>query len=502
MNDQKAAFIGAMLNKSILDENDVETILNLVDSECSEDLEAVFEIANESGGNLLHVLFDDMRLLEDLLCFAPETAYHKKNRYGETPIDKAFKYGDDAIVNLFTKYGPVSSLSDIELLDNFPELKNKVVNEVRELPRNLRKRDVLLQLLNNEDFTSAGFRDAYVTEHFFQKSVIPILNSGVEHSMGWFYADEYNYERSWFKVLITNGSFELPETDKRLIVQLSKSKREKQKFYLIFIDLNNAELLKPFTAEVKNDHISSADRVNLIPQSEELFYSKTNISLTKLKLHLYDLISTKRPTEFIDKWLANTFTNHDLLNLLFERIFKNRSGIFPIDVDAIAISKDSLSFIEFKRKDHCPNGSFYYDFNKKSNRKEVFSRLKNSKRQDSINIFSLKRNEKDCYGLDKSHYNNVLFCNTAKPKINYDYVILHYSNPDKGSSVLNELFKIKGNEIVPKIDVVLKKGRLAPFWWDNMPFTGLTTTIRGDSGNCTSKRRYQVTVSDDLFEAL
>ena len=126
MNNQNSALIGAMLNKSILDEGDVETILNLLDSECSEGMEEVFRIANESGENLLHVLFDDMRLLEDLLCRAPENAYHRKNRNGETPIDKALTYGDEAIVLLFTKYAPVSSLSDIELLSNYPDLKNKV----------------------------------------------------------------------------------------------------------------------------------------------------------------------------------------------------------------------------------------------------------------------------------------------------------------------------------------------------------------------------------------
>ncbi|KTG18926.1 hypothetical protein AUR67_17380 [Pseudoalteromonas sp. XI10] len=348
-------------------------------------------------------------------------------------------------------------------------------------------RNTLLHLLEYADFDpdvqrKSGRRDAYITELYFEKVVLPKIAN--QSTLGWCCTryewcniKKIHLSRHWFKVIPDFLSWDQKELDKKFI-SLMRKKGSSQRFFFI-LPLETSESFFVIRECVKVEGEYKLKKWNE-KEGEPLSLRKMNSEVDRL-LNL----QFEGSASFAPKWLGNLDIPR-LKSLLAQRVLMNKGLKFPVDIDAIEIKNDLLIFHEFKRKDPCRgrvrkahspvNSRFlnHAEYEIKNNR------LDNSKLEIA--------HDTRFYGLDKSHIGNLEYC--FENQIDYVYTIWDSSEISKYPR-LDELFTPNdGPKKQPKI--VSRKLSLSDF-------NHFTYTEGNESGQFTNALRVQGALEASLF---
>jgi hypothetical protein len=335
--------------------------------------------------------------------------------------------------------------------------------------------------------TTSKRRDAYVTERYFESDILPLIAKG-NTSMGWCYT-KHKHPRHWFKV-IPNIHKDSPKRDiDRLLIKQLKKQDHLQKFYGVFVE-NNTINIREFIDKGDKMSLRRLDDCSSVCNIEEM-----NNEMKKLSSF------QEHSNPFSSKWLK-THTSEDLLSLLLQRLLMNigLANSFPLDVDAIELNDQQISFHEFKRKTKCPSGCFVIN-GKTVNTSLLFTILRDCKKAPTTSgtlfpfveksLGYVRNKNIQCYGLDLSHLDNYEYC--AKNGINYVYTIWDSSNyPDKP-----ELIDLFNQDIKPIKEVNIFTQEI-----NKNSFNGFIFTDGKNSGQFTHKLRVQATLRSDLFKKI
>ncbi|MDI9245981.1 hypothetical protein [Marinobacter sp. CHS3-4] len=329
-------------------------------------------------------------------------------------------------------------------------------------------------------------RDAYVTEWYFETSILPEITEG-QTSTGWCYVSQ-NRTRNWFKVTNNTGPADPQRNTDRLIITALKEKDPAQRFFSIFEDRGSVRLREIVHNQDGWRQVRPADTANICNTQ---LINETATTLSEKPRH-------KLP--FAHIWLNHVPSSYKT-NLLIQRLLMN-FGLkkkFPLDVDAIEINDGQLVFHEFKRKTKCADGCFIVGDIKITRRmlKNILDRCNAAGLPYGDKLFDfVKSNLKyqrdtnaQCYGLDKGHLSNYEFCH--KHEITFRHTIWDSSNyPNKPN--ISDLFN---EDQEPQKAVNLISSQITP---DS--FMGFIFTYGDNSGTITSDLRIQATLRAECFE--
>ncbi len=358
--------------------------------------------------------------------------------------------------------------------------------------------ELLMQILDLVDPKKR--RDAYVTERFFEESVLPCLVSG-DYSTGWCYVSSTNSsnDRDWFKVIpfLDCSDYDKEKELVRIIADLLIKKNQRQAFHVVFI--RDGESNENRSNEI--DFVTNLEIRKLKKRNNGEWYLENNscpdfVELDKMKSKLKKLLSTISPnSKFCKKWMQGCDYAY-LMKLLLQRALMN-FGLDqqrPVDVDAIEIDKNGrMVFHEFKRKTPCPSGCYAFGKEEPKDIGSIIEEVREKSRSMPLHRLGYKRENVQCYGLDVSHLRNFEYC--ARLGIDYRYTI--WDSTDYGDKPsINDLFTIKDKGVLQ-----LKRGiNLLSQEINPRHFIGFVVTKGKDSGSFYNGLRFQATISKDVFK--
>lgn len=384
----------------------------------------------------------------------------------------------------------------------------------------IENKEVLFDLLDKVDvkITSQDKtkrREAYITELFFERKVLPQLTNSGAYSTGWCH---YQIEKKphWIKVIL-NPFTKSPSrnTDREFYKAVIKN-NPKEKFFILGLNQDFQFTVWEMLKE---------SGTTLLRVTDDCKHVEIDKMYSGLRYHLS---RDKLQPSFCSTWLQKE-NNSSLFKLLTQRLLMNEGIPFPVDIDAIEYQEDSnkIIFHEFKRKDVCPNGSFYKekvqlcppwgifklrnkitdqlfsqslivkDNNQKASGNSGSIRLNNTTNQQIYSkIAELLGNEGydlhrkyQCYGLDLSHALIVNYC--EKNHFLYNHLIWDTLLYTGKKPAIPELFLIDGN--------LKEKAIISRSLLNQSSFYGITRTSGNDSGTFFSGVRLQLTIPLDLM---
>ncbi|MGV3468125.1 hypothetical protein [Limnobacter sp.] len=315
------------------------------------------------------------------------------------------------------------------------------------------KPEQVLQMLEEVDFLDrkdgSKRRDAYVTEWYFENLLTGNLaNLNSQISTGWLYKDDRNNGiRHWVKIIDRSSySDEERKADGAILNALHRTFQKDQcrghRFHKFSYEKNRIKVVT-----LKKDNGSWKQ----VPPDQALVKILTTAKLKDALEKLSKPISKSGSEHkgFAQIWLKGMDEKY-LRSLLLQRLFMNFTLPYSLDVDAIELLEDKLTFHEFKRKTPCPQGHFplntvnsfdLSDIEKQSRKfklkcspQELFDFLKKS--------FQVERDTNtSVFGLDLSHFKMLEFCHHLG--IAYRYCIWNSSHcmaQYKDPATLDDLF--------------------------------------------------------------
>lgn len=333
-----------------------------------------------------------------------------------------------------------------------------------------------------------------VMEYFFSKNLQQITGISLPDTIihGWMYEGSYNNKkpRSWFKITEKTPADDPRTEANEEFIRTIKSRRKDDRFFVLRPKIEQRNSIINISFDAREVLIKDATKFIKIYSPECRSLENSINSKIDRNLQVLSGISIHGISESIRDWLVN-IDIESIESILASRCLMNFGLDFPKDIDALMyskINKDySLSIIEYKRKYPTSGPRRIPPF---INEKYILSDyLEILNKEISLAEYtSWKKDTQPCFGLDRSHANNVYFC--LNTNINYIYIIWNSNDRNLENLITKELL-IKRH--------TFDNSEIRFLQLQQNSFDGISRTDGKDSGSFTKETRFQLMIKMDDF---